>query len=62
MKLDPHKAVMPGSPIWVKMVEFRLKEGFGVEDVAVQLRCDVERVRGHVAALRASGDLKAIVT
>ena len=42
---------------WQTVVRRLLREGYGVEDVAIKLRCDVDDVRREVAILRASGDL-----
>jgi hypothetical protein len=39
------------------MIEARLRDGFGVEDIAIQMRDDVENIRFHVRGLRASGKL-----
>jgi len=47
----------PGSQQWRAMVDHRLRDGFGVEDIAVQLQTRPARVREHVAELRASGTL-----
>jgi predicted ArsR family transcriptional regulator len=47
----------PGSQQWRAMVDYRLRAGFGVEDIAVQLLTKPARVREHVAELRADGTL-----
>lgn len=49
------------SPNWRCMVNYRLKQGLGVEDIAVDLGCDVDAVRFHVRSLRKSGDLMAVL-
>lgn len=45
---------------WISRVRALLKEGFGVEDIAVELVCDVEKVRLEVQILRAEGELDGI--
>jgi hypothetical protein len=42
------------------MVDYRLAQGFGVEDIAIQMRADVDNIRVHVRGLRASGKLAKI--
>lgn len=44
-----------GSPIWRNRVKFNLISGFGVEDIALKLKCDVEDVRQEMRALRHHG-------
>ena len=44
--------------IWINKVTRLLAEGFGTEDIAVKLKCDIEDVRREVAILRESGHLK----
>lgn len=46
---------------WQARVRALLREGFGVEDIAVRLSCRVEDVRREVEILRATGELKEIV-
>lgn len=55
--MTPKSAPVPGSYAWRNMVDYRLKLGYGVEDIAVQLCCTVKRVREHVSELRESGTL-----
>jgi len=45
---------------WRMAVTYRLSQGYGVEDIALQLKCNVEDVRFHVRALRARGKLAEI--
>lgn len=42
---------------WRSQVQFMLKGGHGVEDIAIFLRCRVDQVRSEVARLRSSGAL-----
>jgi hypothetical protein len=46
--------------LWCSMVDYRLSEGYGVEDIALQMRCDADLIRFHVRALRGRGELAAI--
>lgn len=46
--------------MWIGAVREALRLGFGVEDIAVQLGCNVESVRLEVSILRQSGELKKI--
>ena len=45
----------PGSTPWKAAVIRDLREGFGVEDIAHRMDCDVQRVRDFVADLRKHG-------
>ena len=45
---------------WICRVREHLREGFGVEDIAIRLKCDVEAVRAEVWILREQGDLERI--
>ena len=45
----------PGSQPWKAAVIRDLREGFGVEDIAHRMDCDVQRVRELVADLRKRG-------
>ncbi|WP_424967314.1 hypothetical protein [Dinoroseobacter sp. S375] len=47
-----------GSQEWRDLVENRLLEGYGVEDIALWLDTPLRAVRSHVATLRASGALQ----
>jgi hypothetical protein len=40
------------------MVDYRLKAGFGIEDIAIQMRCQAKDVRLYVSDLRERGVLK----
>lgn len=42
---------------WQGMVRTLLRDGLGVEDIALRLKCDVAHVRAEVEILRHSGDL-----
>lgn len=55
--MTPKSAPTPGSFAWREMVEFRLKLGYGAEDIALFLHCKPERVREHVVDLRGAGKL-----
>ena len=59
-KLIAVKRRMPPvkSQAWRAMVEYRLGEGFGVEDIAIQLHCSADTVRQHVRDLMAWGRFK----
>jgi hypothetical protein len=46
--------------MWIYRVRKLLKLGFGVEDIALREKCDVECVRAEVAILRESGELSRI--
>lgn len=45
---------------WIGSVVRLLRDGYGVEDIAVMLRCDAQAVRDEVAILREEGRLNAI--
>lgn len=45
--MTPH-----GNSQWIGQVNRLLREGLGVEDIAIRLKCDVEAVRVEVAILR----------
>ena len=47
--------------IWMRKVWALISEGFGTEDIAVKLKCDIESVRREVAILRESGHLKYVL-
>lgn len=42
---------------WICRVRTLLKEGFGVENIAIKLNCDVQAVRNEVVILRELGEL-----
>ena len=48
-----------GSAEWQSHVAFKLREGFGVEDIAIWLNCHVSHVRTEVDRLRKHGKLSA---
>lgn len=62
MNMHPKNAPTPGSLIWQRCVNHRLRHGYGVEDIAVQMHCAVERVREYVHLLREEGKLEAVVS
>jgi DNA-binding CsgD family transcriptional regulator len=39
------------------MVKARLGDGFGVEDIALQMKADVASIRFHVRKMREKGEL-----
>jgi hypothetical protein len=43
--------------MWICRVREALREGYGVEDIALRERCDVEDVRREVQILREEGAL-----
>jgi len=47
--------------VWIARVRTLLAEGYGVEDIALKLRCDPDAVRNEIRILRASGELEEIV-
>lgn len=47
----------PRGDRWFARVEKMLWQGYGVEDIAIRLRCEIEDVRRHVATLRKSARL-----
>jgi hypothetical protein len=46
--------------MWICRVREALREGYGVEDIAVRERCNVEDVRREVEILRAEGAFKVM--
>lgn len=46
--------------IWQLEVNDLLREGFGSEDIAVRLDCNIHHVRAEIRILRDSGELEAI--
>lgn len=46
--------------MWMVRVRELLREGYGVEDIALRLDCDVEHVRAEVAILRREGLLERL--
>lgn len=42
---------------WQAAVRRLLKMGYGVEDIAIKVSCDVQHVRDEVRILRADGEL-----
>lgn len=49
-----------GSKPWKVAVIRDLRDGFGVEDIALRMDCDVQRVRDFVADLRKHGLLSRL--
>lgn len=45
---------------WQYRVRSHLRDGYGVEDIAVNLRCPVADVRREVEILREAGELQKI--
>ena len=45
------------SRLWGDMVKARLGYGFGVEDIALQMKADVSSIRFHVRKMREKGEL-----
>lgn len=43
---------------WRGKVTDLLREGYGVEDIAIKLRCDVKSVRMQVRSWRENGDME----
>ena len=52
---QPKPRETPGSTPWKAAVIRDLRDGFGVEDIAHRMDCDVQRVRDLVADLRKHG-------
>ncbi len=50
-------AVQIGATEWRQQVERCLRDGMGVEDIAIWLACHVSHIRAEVSRLRASGAL-----
>lgn len=46
--------------VWQQRVRHALQDGLGVEDIARNMRADVETVRREVSILRANGDLQKL--
>lgn len=46
---------------WQLKVHRLLGQGFGVEDIAINLECDIARVRDEITSLRKKGKLKLII-
>ena len=45
---------------WMVRVRQLLDQGYGTEDIAIKLECDVKHVRNEVQILRETGALKRI--
>ena len=43
---------------WIHRVRTLLKDGWGVEDIGLMLKCSVDDVRLEVSILRESGELE----
>jgi hypothetical protein len=48
----------PRSRAWVYRVGAMLRDGLGVEDIALKLECEARQVRTQVALFRGAGLLK----
>jgi hypothetical protein len=48
----------PRSRAWVDRVGALLRDGLGVEDIALKLECEARQVRAQVALFRGAGLLK----
>ena len=46
---------------WQLKVHRLLGQGFGVEDIAIKLECDLARVRDEIKSLRRKGKLKITI-
>lgn len=46
---------------WQHRVRAMLKEGYGVEDIALELDCSVAMVRDEVKAIREAGELTDVL-
>jgi DNA-binding NarL/FixJ family response regulator len=55
MMVDKFKLPPVKSKLWRDMVQYRLREGWGIEDIAIQLHCRVETVREYSRDLAANG-------
>lgn len=51
------KTLRPPSAAWKEMVAARLREGYGVEDIALWLDCPVSVIRLQVQLWREDGTL-----
>ena len=60
--LSEHSArLFHDDPAWSWRVQDLLRAGFGVEDIALALRCDVRFVRAEVQILREQGRLVEVL-
>lgn len=59
--IPPTTRIDGNPPHSYRLTAIGLRRGLGVEDIAVKCGLPVELIRQHVAAMRANGDLKAIV-
>ena len=55
--MTPKRVYPVRSMLWRSMVEYRLQHGYGIEDIAIQMRCKSDAVREYVADLRERGTL-----
>jgi len=51
-------ALKVGSRAWVDRIGALLRDGYGVEDIAIKLACGPHQVRTQVALFRGKGFLK----
>lgn len=56
-----HFAHTVGSGPWKRAVHDALRDGYGVEDIALRLGCRLDAVREYVAKLRRLGRLVAVL-
>lgn len=47
--------------IWVSQVHQLLQAGYGIEDIALKLKCSPSKVRGEVQMLRGLGVLEYVL-
>lgn len=48
----------PRSRAWVERVGALLRDGYGVEDIAIKLACEARQVRTQIALFRGAGLLR----
>lgn len=47
--------------MWIVRVRELMRQGFGVEDVAMKLGCEAEHIRNEVAIYRAEGRIRDLI-
>lgn len=57
LKKTPIQNLEIGSSRWQEQVKHGLLDGFGIEDIALRLKCHRHHVATEVKRLRAKGDL-----
>lgn len=55
LAFKPGTEPTPGTDHWLDLVDSRLLDGFGVEDIAIWLNFSPGRIRRHVQSLRRTG-------